>query len=138
MTQTTILSKVYGSSSIVIMTTVLLACLVCRWPLWMIAIALLASMIIGSPSMLSLQLLVWLVRGRSFQKSFAWMLLLASVPPFAFIAAWLFADFVPGKVWLLLLMGMASGYVGILTNGISITQLFNSIQYEREENDTIN
>jgi hypothetical protein len=49
----------------------------------------------------------------------------------------LFAHYVPGKVWFLLPLGMLSGYVGIISHGISVAQLFNSDKNEREENITI-
>lgn len=64
------------------------------------------------------------------------MLLMASIPPLALTAAWLFADFVPGKVGFVLLLGILSGYAGILYHGISVSQFFNSTQHGREENDT--
>lgn len=115
----------------------LFACLVCKWPLEMIGVAVLASAIISSPGTIALQVLAWLFQKIDCEKSFAWMLLMAFIPPLAFITAWLFADFVPGKLWLVLLLSTGSGYVGILSHAISVTQFFNPTQYEREENNTI-
>ena len=65
------------------------------------------------------------------------MMLLASIPLLSFIAAVLFADYVPSKVWFLVLFGMLSSYVAVLRHGISVTQLFNSTQNEREESYTM-
>jgi hypothetical protein len=132
-----ILSKVYRTSSIVIVPVMLLVCLLCKWSVLMIIVAMLASIVISSPATISLHILAWLSERRKFERSFAWMVLLASIPLLSFVSAWLFADFVPGKVWSLLLLGIASGYVGILSHGISVTQIFNSNQNEREENITI-
>lgn len=61
------------------------------------------------------------------------MLLLALIPPLALISGWLMADFVPGETWVLLLLGIFSGYVGILTHSISVTQFLKSSEHEREE-----
>jgi hypothetical protein len=132
-----ILLKVYRSSSLVIVPVMLLVCLLFKWPvLTTIAVAL-ASIVISSPATVSLHLMVWLCRKLKVEKAFAWMVLLASIPLLSLIAACLFADYVPGKVWSLLLLGMLSGYVGILSHGICVAQFFNSCQNEREENDTI-
>jgi hypothetical protein len=97
----------------------------------MIAVAMLASMAISSPAAISLHILVSVFQKRKFEKSFIWMLLLACIPPLAWMAAWAFADWVPGKAWFLLLLGIAGGYAGILINGISVAQFFNSHSNER-------
>jgi hypothetical protein len=65
-------------------------------------------------------------------KGFFWMVLFASIPVTSFITALLFAEFVPGKVWFLLLLGILSGYAGILINGITLSQSFNSSEYDSE------
>lgn len=103
----------------------------------MIAIAMLASIVISSPATILLHLVTWLTQKRAMERSFVWMVLFASIPLLSLTAAWLFADYVPGKVWFLLLLGMLSGYGGILSHGISVAQIFNSNQNEREENNTI-
>lgn len=121
-----ILSKVYRSSAAIIVSTIILACLVCKWPLLMTITAILASIVISSPSTISLHLLFLLSEKRRMEKAFVWMVLLASIPLSSFIAAWLFADLVPGKTWVLLLLGMLSGYTGILINGISVSESLNS------------
>jgi hypothetical protein len=131
------LSKVFKMSSMIIVPIVLLACLVCKWPVTMIVIALLASIVISSPAMLSLQVFVWLFQKTTFERGFIWMFLLSSIPVLSLIVAWMFADFVPGKIWFVLLLGMLSGYVGLLTNGLSVSQFFNSTPYERKENNSI-
>jgi hypothetical protein len=128
----TILSKVYRSSATIIISTIVLACLVCKWPLAMTIAAVLASIVISSPSTISLHLMFLLTQKIRIGKGFMWMVLLASIPVTSFITALLFADFVPGKVWFLLLLGMVSGYAGILINGISLSQSFNSSEYESE------
>ena len=130
-TQTT-LTKVYRSSSLVIMPLILLICLIFKWHWLMIALAMLASIVISSPATISLHLLMWLFKKLNLERSFVWMLLFASIPILSLVVAYLFADFVPGKIWFLLLLGMLSGYVGVLTHAISVAQFFNSYQNEKE------
>ena len=132
-----ILSRVYRSSSMVIVPIVMLTCLLCKWPFVMITIALLASIAICSPAMLSLQILIWMFQKIHVEQAFAWMLLFSFIPLWSFIVAWLLADFVPGKIWFVLLIAMFSGYIGLLKHGISVSQFFKSIQNGREENHSI-
>lgn len=127
----TILTKVYKASAAVIVSAMLLICFIFHWPVLMIGITLLASLVLSSPATILLQVLIWLSQRRKLERSFIWMLLMALIPLFALIAAWLFADFVPGKIWFLLLLGIVSGYVGILTHGISVAQFFNSDSREK-------
>jgi len=102
----------------------------------MVAVALLASLVISSPAMISLNLFVWLFQKIKLERGFAWMLLLSSIPVLSLCVAWLSADFVPGKTWFILLLGILSGYVGLAANFISVSQFFKSTQYERENSDT--
>jgi hypothetical protein len=127
-----ILSKVYRSSAAIIVSTIVLACFVCKWPLATTVVAVLASFVISSPSTISLHLLFLLTGKIRMKKGFVWMVLLASIPVSSFIAALLFADYVPGKVWILLLLGILSGYAGILMNGISVSEFFNPSENENE------
>jgi hypothetical protein len=127
-----ILSKVYRSSAAIIISTIVLACFVCKWSLATTIVAVLASIAISSPSTISLHLLFLLTEKIRVKKGFVWIVLLASIPVSSFIAALLFADYVPGKVWTLLLLGMLSGYAGILMNGISVSETFNSSENETE------
>jgi hypothetical protein len=132
MNKQTILSKVYSASSAVIVLVMLASCILFKWSPLMTTLTVLASLVISSPALFSLQILLWLSQRIQLQKGFAWILLLAFIPPLALITGWLMADFVPGETWLLLLLGIFSGYVGILTHGISVTQFFNSGEHERE------
>jgi hypothetical protein len=127
-----ILSKVYSLSTVVVVSIIMLACFVCKWSLLMTASAVLASTIISSPPAISLHLLFLLAQKIRMEKSFVWMVLLASIPVSSLIIGWLFADSVPGKLWFLLLLGMLSGYAAILMNSISVSQSFNSFDNERE------
>ncbi|HWI90830.1 MAG TPA: hypothetical protein VNT20_06110 [Flavisolibacter sp.] len=129
----TILKKVYKSSSMVIIPVMLLLCLICKWPVMMITAAMLASIAISSPATLLLHFMMWLSCKTNLQRGFAWMILFASIPVMSLVAACLFAAYVPGKVWFLLPLGILSGYVGILSHGFSIAQVFNSNENEREE-----
>lgn len=128
-----IFAKVYRTSSLVIMPLMLLICLVFRWPAPMIAMAMVVSIVISSPATILLHLVWWLTQKCTIERSFIWMILLAFIPLLSFATAWLFADYVPGKVWFVLLLGMFSGYVGILGHGIHVAQVFNSDKDEREE-----
>ena len=60
------------------------------------------------------------------------MLLMAFIPLLALLAAWFFADYVPGKTGFLLCLGIVSGYVGVLSHGISVTKFFNAGENENE------
>ena len=127
-----VLPKIYSASTGMVAAVLLLACIVCNWPAVAVCITAMASLIIGLPAMLSLHILLCLSQKLKLEGSFVWTLLLASIPLLAFIVAWLFAGYVPGKTWFILLLGMSSAYAGILTNGISIAQLFNSTRYEHK------
>jgi len=128
-----ILSKIYKASSIVIGVIVLSTCILCKWPLITVVIALLASIVISSPALISLQILVWLFQRIKFGWAFLRMPLFSLIPLLSFIVALLFAGFVPGKIWFVLLIGILSGYTGLFKIGISISQFFNSSQNEREK-----
>lgn len=132
-----ILTKVYRSSSMVIVPTILFLSLICKWPALMIVAAILASIVISSPATVLLHFMMWLSHRTNLQRGFIWMMLFAFIPVMSLVAACLFAAYVPGKVWFLLLLGMLSGYVGILSHGFSIAQLFNSSQDERDEYNSI-
>lgn len=132
-----ILNSVFKKSSIVIVPIVLVTCLVFKWPATMVLVAFLAAIVISSPAMISLNLFVWLFQKIKLETGFVWMLLLSSIPVLSLVVAWLSADFVPGKTWFVLLLGMLSGYAGLATNFISVSQFFKSTQYEREESNSI-
>src|SRR5690242_95309 len=102
-----ILTRVYSASAIVIASVLLLACIVYKWPLWMIAIAMLSSIVLSAPAMVSLQLLLWISQNVKLEKSFIWMVLMAFIPLLALLVAWLFADYVPGKTGFLMVLGIA-------------------------------
>jgi FtsH-binding integral membrane protein len=127
-----ILTKVYSASAMVIVSVLLLACLIYKWPLLMVAIAMLASIVLSAPALVSLQLVLWLSQKIKLERGFVWMVLMAFIPLLALLLAWLFADYVPGKTGFLMLLGMASGYVAVLSYGISIAQFFNPNGYEKE------
>ena len=103
----------------------------------MIMVAILASVAISSPATISLHFMVWLSHKLNLERGFAWMILFASIPLLSLIAACFFAHYVPGKVWFVLPLGMLGGYVGIFTQGLAISKLFNQDKNEREENYTI-
>ena len=132
-----ILTKVYKSSSMVIVPVMLLLCLVCKWPALMIGAAMLASVALSSPATVLLHFMMWLSQKINLERGFVWMVLFASIPLMSLVAACLFAAYVPGKVWFLLPLLIISGYVGIFTQGLSITKLFNSYKNEREEKDSV-
>ena len=127
-----ILTKVYRASAMVIASVLLLACIIYKWPLLMIAIAMLASIVLSAPAMLSLQLLLWITQKVKLERGFIWMVLMAFIPLLALLVAWLFADYVPGKTGFVMLLGMASGYAAILSYGIPIAQFFKPDGYEKE------
>jgi len=132
MKENRILTRIYGASAIIIGSVVLLICLFYRWHFMMIVAALLASIVLSSPATLALQILLCLSRKIKFEGSFPWMLLMASIPLLALLVAWLFAEYVPGKTGFLLCLGMVSGYVGVLSHGISVAQIFNVHQNEND------
>lgn len=127
-----ILTKVYSASATVIISVILLVCLFYKWHFIMIGTALLASIVLSSPATIALHVLLWLSRKIKFEGSFPWMLLMASIPLLSLLVAWLFADYVPGEIDFLLCLGIVSGYVGVLSHGISVTQFFNAGENENE------
>jgi O-antigen/teichoic acid export membrane protein len=132
MKENRILTRVYSASAAVIISVILLVCLVYKWHFIMIGAALLASIVLSSPATLALHALIWLSRKIKFEGSFPWMLLMALIPLLALLVAWLFADYVPGEIGSLLFLGIVSGYVGVLSHGISVTQFFNASENENE------
>ena len=137
MNMQSVITKVYRSSSMVIVPVVFLLCIICKWPVLMVVAALLASIAISSPATFLLHLIMWLSHKTNLQKGFAWMMLFAFIPVMSLVAACLFAAYVPGKVWFLLSLGILSGYVGIISHGFSIAQAFNSNENEREEYNSV-
>jgi MFS family permease len=127
-----VLVRVYSASVLIMASIVVLICIVCQWPLFMIGVALLASIVLASPATVCLQLVLRLSEKIKLERGFVWMILMASIPLFALLVAWLTADYVPGRTGFLLLLGIASGYVGILSHGISVAHFFNSDRYEKE------
>lgn len=132
MKENRILTRVYSASAAVIISVILLVCLFYKWHLIMIGAALLVSIVLSSPATLALHVLLWLSRKIKFEGSFPWMLLMATIPLLSLVVAWLFADYVPGEIGFLLCLGIISGYVGVLSHGISVAQFFNPRQNENE------
>jgi hypothetical protein len=122
-----ILLKVYTVSSMLILLIVLFTCLLFGWPFGMIALSLFASMILASPALISLQVVICLCQRINFENTFLWMLLLSFIPLLSLAAAWMFSDFVPGKVWFLLLLGMLGSYVALGIHAVIVSQLFMDI-----------
>lgn len=132
MKENRILTRVYSVSAAVIISVVLLVCLFYKWHFIMIGVALLASIVLSSPATVALHALLWLSRKVKFEGSFPWMLLMASIPLLSLLVAWLFADYVPGETGFLLCLGVVSGYVGILSHGISVAQFFKTGENDSE------
>ena len=110
-----------------ILFIVICTCLLFEWPLGMIALALFTSIVLASPALISLQIVIWLCQGINFENTFMWMLLLSFIPLLSLAAACMFSDFVPGKVWFLLLLGMLSSYIALGKHAVIVSQLFNDI-----------
>jgi len=122
-----ILLKVYKISSLLIVCMVLLTCLLFEWPLSMIVLAVFAATVLASPALISLQIVIWLYHRINFEKTFTWMLLLSFIPLLSLVLASMFADFVPGKVWFILLLGMFGSYIALGKHAVSVSQLFDTI-----------
>jgi hypothetical protein len=132
-----LLARNFRTSASVITPVILAACLVCKWPAHMIGLALLACFVISSPSTLALHLFLWLSQRLRFQTGFTWMLLLAAIPIGSLVVAELFAAWVPGRTWIILALVAVSSYLALITNSLAISQIFNSTDHEREENNSI-
>jgi hypothetical protein len=122
-----ILVKVYTVSSLIILLSVLLNCLLFEWPLGTIALALFTSIVLASPALISLQIVIWLCQRINFENTFMWMLLLSIIPLLSLLTAWMFSDFVPGKIWFVLLLGMLSSYIALVKHAVIVSQLFKDI-----------
>jgi hypothetical protein len=132
MNKNRLLIRVYGSSGVIIVSIILAICLLYNWPIVALANAVLASVVISSPALVSLQVLLWLSQKADMEKSFAWMLLLAFIPPLALLVGWLLSGFVPGKTGFLLLLGSLSAYTAVFAHALSVSRFFNTTTNESE------
>ena len=137
MDNTNLLARIFKTSSAVIMPVILAACFLCKWPLTMIGLAMSACLVISSPATVALHFFLWLSRRGRLSVAFLWMLLLSTIPIGSVVVAELFADYVPGRTWIVLLLAALGGYVALLTNSFSVSRFFNPTDHEREENDFI-
>lgn len=123
-----ILIRVYFVSAVVVTAVMTLLCALFQWSSSMLLFVLLSCLIISAPFTVFLHLIFWMIQKIRAVKVFFWMVLMASVPLLAFFPAEMFANRLPGDPWFLFLVGVSAAYTGILTNGISIAQIFNSSQ----------
>jgi hypothetical protein len=127
-----VLLHVYRASAVSTGCFVIVACLLLKWHPAAVITALVASLAISAPALVSVQAALWTMKRIRTTRAFLWMLLMASIPLFALVPACLLADAVPGKTWFLVVLGVGSGYIGMLAQGGSIAQLLNSF-YETDE-----
>jgi hypothetical protein len=127
-----ILLKVYLFSNLMVGSVLLFICLLLGYELKMILVALAGTLVISAPAVLMLHGMFWLLQRLRIAGIAAWILLLASIPLVASVPAYLFVSAIPGDLLVLTGLGMISGYAGLFSQALSISELFNSIQYETE------
>jgi hypothetical protein len=125
-----ILINFYGLSTVITVSVTLLLCFLFNWTSDMLTIATTVSLVVSLPFTILLHLLLNMVEKVQVARVVFWIILLAPVPLLAFIPAGLFSQLVPGDTWFLVVLGMVAAYTAIFTNGISITEIFNSSQNE--------
>ena len=126
-----ILSRVYWSSSALISAVMLLACVVFEWDRERTIYTMMASLLLGAPSLVSVNTFYWLLKKISISTGFVWMVMMASVPVLVAIPALVFVNEIPGDGVFLLALGVLSCYAGILSQGYSIALLFESIRHQQ-------
>jgi len=122
-----ILLKVNKASLSLIIITVLSSCLLFQRPLLITVLTVFATSVISVPALISLQMVIWLQQWINFERTIIWMLLFPIIPLVSLIAAGLLVDFVPGKIGLIILLGMFSSYLGITKYAASVSKLFELI-----------
>lgn len=127
-----ILFKVYVSANGVVSLLLLFICILLGYE-WKLCLSLLGmALLISTPPVLLLHLLIILLKKIRLSTGAAWMVLFGCVPITAFITATLLVDVLPGDTGALAALAILSSYFGILSQGFSIAELFNSFQYETE------
>jgi len=106
---------------------VLSSCLLFQRPLLITVLTVFATSVISVPALISLQMVIWLQQWINFERTIIWMLLFPIIPLVSLIAAGLLVDFVPGKIGLIILLGMFSSYLGITKYAASVSKLFELI-----------
>lgn len=118
-----VLSRIYGRSIGMVGSVFILACIVCNWPLQTTIQAVLACLLIAAPVTICVHFVLWLCGKVHVDTGFAWMLLLAALPPLHLITAKFLAVYVPGQTIFVLVVGLLSAYAAVLSHGPSISQL---------------
>jgi len=128
----TILLKVYGLAGGVLGSVLLFTCILLGYDWKLCLFILLLALVMSAPPVMLLHFVFTILRKIHLSKAAAWIVLLSAVPLLAFTAARFFVNLIPGDTMVLTALGILSGYFGILCQGLSISELFNSFQYETE------
>lgn len=121
-----ILSKVYASAASIISTVMLLVCFFLGWNMNTTLYAIMVSILICAPALIIVHFSYWMVKRTEVNMSFAWMLMMAAVPLAVTLLCFIVANELPGDVAFLAAIGILSCYAGILSQAISISELFKS------------
>jgi hypothetical protein len=123
-----IISRVYFSSASTISVLMLVVCMFCGWRFSSTIFAITGSLLICAPALLVVNIFYWLLTRIEMQKSIVWIIMMAALPLMVAIPAFVFADQLPGNGIFLAFIGLISCYAGILSQALSISDLFDSIQ----------
>ena len=128
----TILLKVFGLAGGALGSVLLFICILLGYNWKLCFFILMLALLMSAPLVMLLHLVFGILKRVRLSGAAAWIILLAAVPVLAFIPAKLFVNWIPGDIAALTALGVVSGYFGILAQGISISELFNSFQYETD------
>ena len=122
-----ILLRVYALSAIFISIMMFCLCLLLNWTMQTTVYSIMASLLISTPALVIVNAFWWLIKNITMSLSFVWILMLSCIPLMVAIPAFVLADNLPGDAVFLMVLGMLSCYVGILSHAGSIAVLFKSI-----------
>jgi hypothetical protein len=130
MKQYAILFKVYSASVLTVGAILLSICVLLGYDLLLTLHVLSASIVISAPPVLALNTILWILAKVRLGSAASWMLVLASLPLMSLLPASLLVRALPGDQLVLMVICVLSGYAGIFSQAISITKLFNGLNYE--------
>ncbi|HUQ66587.1 MAG TPA: hypothetical protein VM101_10545 [Flavitalea sp.] len=130
MKQGSIFLKIYLGAALPVAGILFFICLMLGYDSHMILFELLTSLLLALPAIASVFFSLLLIRMLQLNKIAGWMLIFTILPIVSILPALQLSEAVPGDIILITSLSTASGYAGILSNGISISELFNSYSYE--------
>jgi hypothetical protein len=130
MKQGTIFLKIYLGAVLPVAAILVFICLMLGYDSHLILLEVRTSLLLAIPAIASVLISLLLTKMLQLNKIAGWMLLFTILPLVSILPGLQLSEAVPGDTILVTALSTASGYAGILSNGISISELFNSYTYE--------